>query len=505
MAQVLTNNTSLAVSIESALGVAGTEWFQLEPNTIDQFGAEITVVERNPISKNRQHRKGITVDLDSGVELGADMTMSHCIIFLEGFVFSTFNGPLYLRAGTAFENIAADDDLPGALTQGYSHDALSAAIPENTLLFARGFPTEGNNGLSVVGASGTTTATPVSGPTLVDETPSLASGATLEVAGRRAATSDLVITVAAGVATLTSTLLDFTTLGWTNGQRIHIGGLTSANQFSAGVGSGRLVSFSANEAIFDKLYGTLATDAGTGDTVDLLFGRFARNVPVDDADFLVRSFQFEVGWDNLDNPAADMFEYSIGNLANELSFVLELADKATMTLGFVGQDTEEPVAAGSRKSGASTPIQPTQTEGFGTSSDVFNLRILEEDETALSIDFKSVNFTLNNNVTPEKVIGFLGGKYMNFGNFDVTLESQLLFTNADIIGAIRNNETLTADWIMANFDGAIAFDVPSMTLGGGDRELPENESVLINVTGTAFADNDLNTSVGISLFPVYPT
>ena len=45
-------------------------------------------------------------------------------------------------------------------------------------------------------------------------------------------------------------------------------------------------------------------------------------------------------------------------------------------------------------------------------------------------------------------------------------------------------------------------DIPSMTLGGGDREFPVNESVLINTTAQAFGDPVLNTSIGISIIPV---
>ena len=43
-----------------------------------------------------------------------------------------------------------------------------------------------------------------------------------------------------------------------------------------------------------------------------------------------------------------------------------------------------------------------------------------------------------------------------------------------------------------------------MTLGGGDKEFPVNESVLLNLTGQAFGDTTLGTSIGISLFPIVP-
>lgn len=95
MGRILTNNTSLSYSIETALGVAGTSWSLLEPNEISTFGTEITTVARDPISKNRQRRKGTVVDLDSAVEFDHDLTLSAFDDFVEGFLFaSSKNGDL---------------------------------------------------------------------------------------------------------------------------------------------------------------------------------------------------------------------------------------------------------------------------------------------------------------------------------------------------------------------------------------------------------------------------
>ena len=94
---------------------------------------------------------------------------------------------------------------------------------------------------------------------------------------------------------------------------------------------------------------------------------------------------------------------------------------------------------------------------------------------------------------------------MNIGNFFVDIEAQIVFTDKSVPTAIRNNETLTMDFNIKNDNGAIMFDVPSMTLGGGDKELPVNETVLMNLSGQAFDDASLGTSIGISLFPYVPS
>ena len=100
------------------------------------------------------------------------------------------------------------------------------------------------------------------------------------------------------------------------------------------------------------------------------------------------------------------------------------------------------------------------------------------------------------------MLGILGAKFINTGNFEVDLEAQLLFTDSAVIDRIRDNTTVTMDFILKNDDGVIVVDIPSMTMGGGDYELPVNESVLLNVTCQAFQDELTGNSIGVSIIPV---
>ena len=112
--------------------------------------------------------------------------------------------------------------------------------------------------------------------------------------------------------------------------------------------------------------------------------------------------------------------------------------------------------------------------------------------------------TLNNNVSPEKVLGTLGAAFLNVGNFDVDIEAQILFTDKAVINAIKNNTTVTMEFSLRNDNGGIFVDIPSMTMNGGDREFPENETVLVNIPSEAFQDATLGTSIGISDFAFLP-
>jgi hypothetical protein len=514
MGRVLTNNVSLAYTIETALGVAGTTWFLLEPNSINSFGAEITTVARNPISRNRQRRKGTVTDLDSAVEFEEDLTLSSFRHFIEGFCFVTgINTDVTALASTAAETTG----------DTYTIAALNAAQAEkfevDTLVWAEGFSLAANNGLKVLDTDASNTDTSLAvADNLADEA-SPPAAARVSFAGHRIAAADTVTWTWDGgsnQATLSETGVGtlLAQLGLTAGQFVHVGSIATAggaiqNAFENSAandmyGWARVVSVGTDDVVFDKVDAALqftdSTDPATA--VDILFGEFIRNVPTTGVDYLERSFQFEVEFPNLDAGGGSEFQYALGNFCNTAAFSLPLTDKATITFAFIGTDTENPVVAGSRKSGASSATNPLDTGAFNTSSDIARLRITETDEDGITTDFKSLTMTLNNNVSPEKVLGQLGARYMNTGNFEVDLEAQLVFTDGAVVNKIRDNETVTMDFIVKNDDGVIAVDIPSMTLGGGGREYPVNESVLINTTGLAFQDSTLNTSIGVSILPV---
>lgn len=506
MSRVLTNNTSLSYAIESALGVlpGSPTWHELEPNTIGAFGATITTVARSPISKNRQRRKGTVTDLDSAVDFEGDLTMSHFTDFAEGFCFAqAVNSDLEFvgvnATGTAYT-------VP-ALTAAQAAKLIFGATAPTSLIFARGYATTGNNGIKPLTANPATSATTLTASGLTIETPPTNSA--VDIAGVRADTDDLDITVTGNTAVLTSgggvtTAVDFTVLGLTVGQQIHIGGLTSTNQFATGnKGYARITAIVAGQLNLDKLDAALVTDvSGGGKKIDLLFGRFIRNVPTDSAEFLERSYHIEQTFPDLDSVGVDMYEYAKGNFVDSIAITMPLADKATVAVGFIGTDTVAPST--SRETNAASALAPSRTGAFNTTSDCLRLRIAELDESGIYTDFKSITVTIANNVSPEKVLCQLGAKYMNFGNFEVNVEAQAVFSDAGVAAAIRNNTTVGMDFGLKNDDGALWADIPAMTLGGGGRDFPINESVLINSTGEAFADPTLNTSIGISLFPIVP-
>lgn len=527
MARVLTNNVGLQFAVESSIGVlpGSPSWRTLEPNNISEFGASITTVERRPISKQRGRKKGTVVSLESGAEFDADMTLDSFTDFAEGFVFAEFANKEFDLKGTG-----GVVPPPVATSTTWTIAAASAllagkvqftAVQLATLLWARGYSNAANNGLFAItvdlAASGTVLT--AGGASLVAETPP--TNASLQVCGIRVLNdADLTLTVSGSTATLVSgaAITNWATLGIFPGMFIHIG---SANPTTGavqnGLGAGGVVSYGYARVVsivgamlnLDKLSSTLSTAVGpAAASQDVLFGRFLRNVDVtsdvDDERYLERTYQIEASYPDLGGVGTDQYEYAIGNFANELTMNLPLEEKATATWNFVG--TTSDAITSSRKTNAATPVVPLRTVAINTASNIVSLTT-NLIASASDVCFKSLTFTLNNNVSPEQCLGTLGASFVNSGLFEVNLEGQMLFTSAAIVNAIRNNTTVTFLAIVRNEDGGIAIDIPAMTFGDGAREFPVDASVLVNITGQAFNDptgSIPDVSLGISVFAVVP-
>jgi hypothetical protein len=504
MGRVSTNNTVWKFAEEDTPGVLPVSpvWRILEPEDIPDFGAEIETVAREPISLFRQRRKGVTVGLESGFEIEHDLTYDLAQHMLTYWMYAAMKWGYSqdpIRAGaTPFGRELEASASPNAFT----HTAITAALAAGTLVYVRGMSVVGNNGLMLVGAASTTTQTNVSGTTLVDETPTAVSGARLEIAGVRAGVGDLVLTVTGTVGTLASTTLDFTDLDLQVGQFIHIGGLTSANWFGAtNRGYVRVTAIAANLLTFDKADSTLVTDPGTGDTVDLLFSWFLRNVQTTSADFREDTIQIEASLPNLGSGGATRYEYALGNQGNVWTLDFPLKDKSTATFGMEGTDTEVPT--GTAKTNSSSAVLPVGTNAYGTAKNIARLR-LAQDVTGLTTCFQNVSLKIDNQATPEACLGVLGSAAINTGTFLVDVDTEAILTDETVISAIRNNTTMTLDLLQVNEDGALFFDLPSMTLGGGKKEFPKNESVKIAAVAAGFGDPIFGYTLGISGFAAVP-
>lgn len=524
MGRVLTNASSLRAAIEASPGVlpGSPLWHVVEFDNIGAYGATITTTPRRPVRLLRGRQKGTPTDLDSVVEFETDLTWSAIALFGEGFFFAEWaNVEFNLRNGTGAPTVV------GGSPTGYTISAASALLAGKvqqaaggvaTLVWAAGYLNAANNGMKALTADLATSGTVVTVSGLVTET-SPPANASVHVAGVRTV-NDLTVTVALdGTGSIVSAadITDFTALGVFPGMLLHVGGVdtdrTVLNAPTIGAapafGYVRVRTSAGGTVTFDKATPTLlAGGAGSSsgsETVDLLFGQFARNVTgesnANDTRFLERSYHFEVAYPGLGSGGATEYEYAGGNYCSDLTIDLPLTGKATMSFGFLGTTTD-PITA-TRKTNAAAAVSPLRTAAYSTAIDLVS--ITTDVVSAVSdVCFKSMSLNVVNNAAAEKCLGTLGARFVNFGLFQFDIEGQMLFTNKAIVNAVRDNTTVTLATILRNQDGAIGFDVPELTLSGGGREFPVDQSVLVNLTGASHTSSFFGFDASLSILPVVP-
>lgn len=529
MGSSATNAVSLAVARESSIGTlpGSPEWFALEFEDISDLGVQPTKVARTPVSLDRGRKKGKVVGQESAFTIENDLT---------GDMLERFGEPMFACewANSEFNLRSSSGTLPppavdgGGSNDSFTIDAASTELAAKmawtsgeaiTLIYAKGYTNAENNGLFPLAADvgATDTSVQVATGTLVAETPP--TNASLQVAGLR--TEDVTVTVNAdGTGSLVSAahVSDWSTYGLQAGMFIHIGGINTSTELVANApsiggtdryGYVRVTSISGGTLNFDKATEGLDKanngSSGGSETVDILFGRFARSVRVtadsDDNRYQELYHRFEVGFDNLGSGGATEYEYPTGQMLNTVSIESALEDKTTMTLGFVGTDTPAPTST--RATNASSAKEPLRTNAFATSLDMASIStdLISSDS---DVCFQTFNWTISNNVETESCLAKFAKFSVTPGQFTVDISGEMMFTTAAILSAIRSNTTVTMAQIFRNEDGAAAFDFPEMTLGDGGRSFPRNQTVKVSITGETHTSATFGYDASLSLLPVAP-
>lgn len=496
------NMTGLRFAEEASLKTlpGSPIWYQLEPNSYQDFGGQIATVARNPINASRQRKKGATTDLDASGGFNQDLTMNNMTRILQGAFFAAVRekANTHPMNGTAVPctGVTAADDK-------YAYGADPGAFVANQLVFASGFTNAGNNGLKVVVSSDADDITVGDG--LVNETP--ASTAKVQVVGRQGASGDLTLSASGNLIVLGSTALDFTTLGLLEGEWIYVGGDNASTAFANGnQGFARIAvdGIAATSLTFDKVSWTPASlpDNGAGKTIRLFFGTVLRNEPAS-ADITRRLIQLERTLGEDDN--GEQSEYLLGAVANEVSFNFTQADKVTVDMSFVACDVEQRDGTTGVKSG-SRPDNVVEN-AINTSSDIkrIMLSVVGDDATpeALFAFVTDVSVTINNNVTPNKAIGTLGAFDTTAGTFEVGGQLTAYFAEVAAVQAVRNNSDVTLDIIMARDNAGIIIDLPLVGLGDGRLNVEQDQPIQLPLENNA-AQSAFGYTMLMMFFPYLP-
>jgi hypothetical protein len=337
--------------------------------------------------------------------------------------------------------------------------------------------------------------------------------------GNSIATTEVCANASWGAATLASGAgVAFKSLGLIVGQWACVGGDGTNESFATTANNGlkRIRSIGNDYLEFDKSTSTMVTDAGTGKVIRLFFGRVVKNENGLDDDFPIvrKSYQLERSLGAPDEAAPTLIqgEYVTGAIPNEFELTVEQANKVTASLSFLGRDHETRTAAEGLKSGT-RPVQQDE-DAFNSTSHVarMSLAIIEDGEEAPTDLFAYVmemTLTINNNVSANKAIKFLGAFDNTAGTFEVGAELNCYFQNVEAIAGVRANSDATLDLTFAQDNQGITFDLPLVSLGNGLADVSQDEAIMIPIetaaaTG-ALIDTDLDHTLLVQFWDYLPS
>ena len=490
------NVTGARIAEEATPGVlpATPVWHPVEPNSYNDFGGQITTKARKPINPTRQRKKGSTTDLDASGGFNQDFTETGLLRLMQGFCFADADIPGDTQPidGSASVVLTTAVNADSSVNAAAGLDVFSAG----DIVLLSGFGVAANNGVKNVAtaAAGKLTFTQA----ITDEG-GLPASARIRKIGQ--ATTDLAISVAAGVVTVTSATEDFLTWPIVEGSWLFFG--SDANAFAAPGNAcfARVDSITSGAMVLGKTSKQMVAEAA-GPAVDVMLPVFVRNQP-DEDNIVKRTYQIERTLGRDANGV--MSEYLVQSVPNELTINVPTADLMTADLSFVSADAEQRNGATGVKPGT-RPVLGVE-DAYNTSSDVkrFKLAVVTDDAypTALFGYAEEMTITVNNNVTPNKAIGVLGAFAMTAGTFDVGGSMTVYFNSVDAVQAVRNNTDVTLDLVLVKDNAGWVFDLPLVALGDGRANVEADQPIKLPLENMA-AESDLGHTLMVARFEYLP-
>lgn len=505
--EISSNVTGLLFSEEATpKTLAGSPiWYRLEPNSYNDFGADIKTVSRKPINPGRQERKGTVVDVDAKSHYNTDVTKTNVRRQLRHF----FCADYHEKATTKSWN-SAQVAVTGVTTSNdrYAVASGGAAFLVDTLAFAVGFTAAGNNGLKIVDESAAGYVGTVEN--LVDEVAPPVT-AMLTAVGIAFASGDLALTVVGGRLRLTSTLkANLNAYGITVGEWHFVGDDADVHCY-AGCLDGfyaRVAAVATNYIEYDKVtWSTAANDAGAAKTIHVFFGEFIRNEK-DPSLQVFRTAQFErtLG----DDGDGIQSEIVLGGSGEELTLHFPTADKLNADMYYMGLDAEYRAGTEGPKSedAGATIIDAPNEDAINSSQDVYRVRASLLDAstlqpTQLFVYVESGTLKIKNNFKTKKAVSVVGGFKNSPGNFNTSGEGSFYFGTVASLQAVRQNTSVTWDAIVAVENVGYVWDICLLTAATKGLDVKLNESIMVPLQQSAF-EGPNGYTLGLTYFPYLP-
>lgn len=476
------NRTAFRVAKEPSFGVAPANPVYKE---VRRTSDALSFTPANEVSSEIESSRQVTDLINTGRDAGGDMAMELSIenmdVFLEGLFCNPWlrtpevsNGPRWEYGGSANRIVSTSATTitfaASSVLSGTVANATGAAFIVGHLIRQTGMAA--GNGLYRVAGSTATTVTIAGGG--ADAAPG--ANAKVKVVGLEGAAGDIAAVVAGGAA-LTSTLLNFTTMGLMVGQWVKISGEGGAFSFntSANNGFARISAISATRLSFDITQGIFAADTGTGKTIRVYFGDVIRNG--------VTQFTYRIEKQYALGDAGQNIRYSYGSGQQPAALTLtaETRGIVTATGSWLGADLSQPAAA--RDAGA-------VTEGISANSvlDASNSvpMIMEAGAVLGAPNYVSgFAFTLDNGLRARNAIGSAGAIGIGMGRASVTGTLSTYFGDESLLAKLRNGTASGATIAFRDAANLCAevWDIPRLKFTSGFPEVPGIDADLMTPLG----------------------
>lgn len=506
MADYLSEAVSVRYASESTRGThptTGWQTAQVDVGGVQGIQRSYTDVKRDIHSVNATDEKGDHVSYSVEPSLTHDCNLE----FMDGVLAATFRCNPKQLGGQGLSKHYPTAAVDGGGSADSFTVASLGAVPDGVLFRTRGFTNSGNNGTFVTNGTSTGTAIKVATGTLTAEA-SPPANARLDIIGFQGAAGDIEHSASGH---LTSTALDFTTLGLVVGMWIYLpssdeatamGSANYALSNAAYTGYARITAIAANQLTLERQSWTVggATTETTSTVRVFCSSRLYRNWPLDDTtnyDAETLSLEKE---DIKPGVSADTrYTYAHGCGVNTLSVASPLNSKITATISFVGMTATTPLASGSRKSGPSTAKAPQEDAVAlaDAQNDIEAVR-LGDSGGAMLTEFNEWTWAHQNNITAKGVQGVFGAADLNYGKFNDQVSFQAYHSDSDVIDAVdENRDGLWFDVLTRNHQFGWLLDAPNVQIS--NQQLTYAGNLPVMIAGDLMANRDATDGIQASI------
>jgi hypothetical protein len=476
-----------------ALRITGAPSLAFTPKTL----------ESEEIRDDRQASDLMFVGGEAGGEVPYELSHESLDDMLQAALFGTWQTRAYRRNDKGATEITAI--VTGGSQAFTVADTAADDFADGDILRAEGFGTA-NDGFHYVTTGTTATSVRISADTTLVAQGSIPGTARLRKVGVRGLAGDIDATAAVGgVATLTSTTLNFTTLGLEKGDRIKLRGFPAGS--AANNDWVRVRDIAANVLTIDLLPVGWASATLTIEWIEIYLGERVKN------GVLKRSFTLE---EEFTDHSPVTFSYTRGMTPSEIS-LFEGGSQEVLTgqVTFLGFDQEYTDANTPDKSAtpkrpaldvvtgriiSATTLAAPSTTPFNTAGNVKRVSVGGV-VLAKNLVFEA-SIEIDNGLRARNAWGVEGAVSIGVGEFAVSGSLATYFDDRSLVESVVKNTETALDFRFEDGDKhALLADMPRVKLQEGAPEVPgKNTDSVANLGYKALVHRDFGYTLKLQRF-----